>query len=86
MFASSWHLVLVPSAYRSFRMPSSCTSYKPSLRSGEAYEVEASDGRVVVRGGSGVALARGVSHYLREACGVSIAWGAASREVCLVYF
>lgn len=40
----------------------------------QVYEVQASGGRVGIKGSSGVALSRGVYAYLREACHGMIAW------------
>ncbi len=40
----------------------------------QVYEVQASGGRVGIRGSSGVALSRGFYAYLREACNGMITW------------
>lgn len=46
----------------------------PSEQGHEAYEIEASGGRVSIAGSSGVALCRGAYSYLRSACHSMITW------------
>ena len=46
----------------------------PSEDHHEVYEISASQGRVRLRGSSGVALCRGAYAYLRETCNVMVAW------------
>jgi len=47
----------------------------------DAFEVEASGGRVRVSGSSGVAMARGAYEYLRRASNVSVAWEGSHLEL-----
>ncbi len=46
----------------------------PAVEGRDVYEIEASGGRVTVRGSSGVAMARGAYDYLRETAGVLVSW------------
>jgi alpha-N-acetylglucosaminidase len=67
----------------------------PAADGHEVYEISASGGRVNVKGSSGVAVSRGVYHYLREACDAMVTWSgrrlappsrfpdfAPTRQVC----
>jgi alpha-N-acetylglucosaminidase len=40
----------------------------------DVYEVEASNGKVIVRGNSGVSMSRGAYDYLRQTCNVQVGW------------
>jgi alpha-N-acetylglucosaminidase len=49
----------------------------PEENGKSVFEVEALDGKVTVRGNSGVAMCRGAYTYLREACGGMVTWSGA---------
>jgi alpha-N-acetylglucosaminidase len=50
----------------------------------DAYEVEARRGRVVVRGNTPVAIARGVYDYLRHACNCQVTWSGRHLDLPVV--
>lgn len=63
------------------RVPAVATRFDLTLAPDQAnpwYEVEASGGRVAIRGNTLVALCRGACDYLREACGAMITWSGAN--------
>jgi alpha-N-acetylglucosaminidase len=46
----------------------------PPVRGRDVFEIESRDGRIVIRGNSGVALAMGLNAYLKEVCHCHVSW------------
>lgn len=55
--------------------------YEPQKTEKEYFEIEASDGHLVVKGNSAVAMCRGVYEYLKEKCGCLIVWEGAQINI-----
>ncbi|MCW5941250.1 MAG: alpha-N-acetylglucosaminidase [Fimbriimonadaceae bacterium] len=63
------------------RVPAAASKFDLTLvedRDNPWYEIEASEGRVRVRGNTPVALCRGAYDYLRDGCQAMITWGGAN--------
>lgn len=46
----------------------------PAVAGKDVYEIESRDGKIILRGSSGVAIASGLYHYLKEECHCHVSW------------
>lgn len=55
--------------------------YEPQKAEKEYFEIKASDGHLVVKGNSAVAMCRGVYEYLKDKCGCLIVWEGSQLNI-----